>query len=60
MFSRRIAASHRLTQLLSAWVVLILYAVACAPLVSKDFLQILLINSNHQLKYIVTLNNTSI
>ncbi|XP_046651444.1 adenylate cyclase type 6-like [Daphnia pulicaria] len=33
MFSRRIAASHRLTQLLSAWVVLILYAVACAPLV---------------------------
>nr|CAH0106081.1 unnamed protein product [Daphnia galeata] len=33
MFSRRIAASRRLTQLLSAWVVLILYAVACAPLV---------------------------
>ncbi|EFX90212.1 adenylyl cyclase, partial [Daphnia pulex] len=32
MFSRRIAASHRLTQLLSAWVVLILYTVACAPL----------------------------
>ncbi|XP_057377418.1 adenylate cyclase type 5-like [Daphnia carinata] len=32
VFSRRIAASRRLTQLLSAWVVLILYAVACAPL----------------------------
>ena len=37
MFSRRIAASRRLTQLLSAWVVLILYAVACAPLVSNDW-----------------------
>lgn len=35
MFSRRIAASRGLTQLLSAWVVLILYVVACAPLVSS-------------------------
>ena len=33
-FSRRIAASRGLTQLLSAWVVIILFVVACAPLVS--------------------------
>ncbi len=32
-FSRSIAASRGLTQLLSAWVVIILFVVACAPLV---------------------------
>ena len=36
-FSRRIAASRGLTQLLSAWVVVILFVVACAPLVSSHF-----------------------
>lgn len=36
-FSRSIAASRGLTQLLSAWVVIILFVVACAPLVSIFF-----------------------